>query len=93
MRLIPRKRKTAPQQAVETIVTALKLGAIIGAVKGATQGAGKGASKGVQRAAKRTPAAKRVPIVLAAGAAAAVAAKKLRSNGASPAQPTATTPS
>jgi hypothetical protein len=76
MRVIP-KRKSRTQKTVDTIVTWLKIGAVAGAAKGA----GKGAKTGVRRAAKKTPALRRAPIVLAAGAAAAVAAVKLRSSG------------
>src|SRR3954454_5929500 len=83
MRLIPKRRKSGPAQAVETVFTALKLGAIVGAV----QGAEKGARKGVKRAVKRKPALREAPIVLAAGGAATLAALKLRSNGSEPAQP------
>jgi hypothetical protein len=97
MRLIPRRRKTGPAKAAETLVTALKLGAIVGAVQGATKGAGKGTKKAVKgtaayktskKAVSRTPVLKRAPVVLAAGGAAVVAAKKLRStDGSSPSQP------
>ena len=90
MKLIPRRKKQ-PAKTVDTIVTALKLGAIVGAVRGGTKGAGKGAKKGVKRVAKRTPAVPRVvPIAIATGAG-AVVVKKLRSNG-SAAQPQPTSP-
>ena len=83
MRLIP-QRKSQTQKTVDTIVTWLK----IGAVAGAARGAGKGAKKGVQRATKKTPVLRKAPIVLAAGGAAVVAAKKLRSSdGSTPSQP------
>jgi len=91
MKLI-RRRKKEPAKTVDTIVTALKLGAIIGAVRGGTKGAGKGAKKGVKRVAKRTPAVPRaVPIAIATAGAGAIAVKKLRSNG-SAAQPQPTSP-
>src|SRR3954464_12478744 len=82
MRLITR-RKQHPAKTGEMILTARKLGAIIGAARGATKGAGKGTRKGVKRVAKRAPSIGKAPIVLAAGGAgaAAIAAKKLRSNG------------
>jgi hypothetical protein len=76
MRVIPR-RKSQTQQTVDTIVAWLKLGAVAGAAKGA----GKGAQKGVRRAAKKNPAIKRAPILLAAGGAAVLAAVKIRSGG------------
>ena len=88
MRLIPR-RKSKPQQTVDTIVTWLKLGAVAGAARGA----GKGAKKGVQRATKKTPALKGAPIVLAAaGGATLVAVKKLRSTDGSTPQQTQQAP-
>ena len=74
MRLLP-KRKSQPQKTVDTVVTWLKIGAVAGAAKGA----GKGAKKGVQRATKKTPVLRKAPSVLAAGGAAVVATKKLRS--------------
>jgi hypothetical protein len=86
MRLLPRRNKSEAAKAVDTIVTALKLGAVAGAVKGA----GKGVEKGVKRATKRTPAVRKAPIVLAAGGAAVLAAVKLRSNGSAPAPPSTT---
>ena len=81
MRLITRRKKQ-PAKTVDTVLNALKLGAIVGAVRGATKGAGKGAKKGAKRVAKRTPSVPKKPLVLAAGGAgaAAIAAKKLRSN-------------
>jgi hypothetical protein len=82
MRLIPRRKKTGPAKAADTLMTALKLGAIVGGIQGATKGAGKGAKKAVTK----TPLLRRAPIVLAAGGAAAVAAKKLRSDS-TPTQP------
>jgi hypothetical protein len=102
MRLIPRRTKTGPAKAADTLITALKLGAIVGGIRGATKGAGKGATKAVKgtaayktskKAAKKTPVLRKAPIVLAAGGAAVVAARKLRSNGSSPTgSPTATAP-
>src|SRR3954451_3816676 len=82
MRLITRRKKQ-PAKTVDIIFNALKLGAIVGAVRGATKGAQKGTRKGVKRVAKRAPSVSKKPIVLAAGGAgaAAIAAKKLRSNG------------
>jgi hypothetical protein len=82
MRLIP-QRKSQTQKTVDTIVAWLKLGAVAGAAKGA----GKGAGKGVKRAAKKNPAIKRAPIVLAAGGAAILAVAKLRSGSDSPPTP------
>src|SRR6266576_7109885 len=82
MRLITRRKKQ-PAKMVDTVLNALKLGALIGAVRGATKGAGKGTRKGAKRVAKRAPSVPKKPIVLAAGGAgaAALVAKKLRSNG------------
>jgi len=91
MKLIPR-RKSRPTLAVEMITEALKLGAAWKAAEGAGKGARK-AAKGTaayktgKAAAERTPGVRRVPVVLAAVGAGAVAFRKLRRReGAEPPQ-------
>ena len=85
MKLIPR-RKPRRSQAVELITEALKLGAAWQTAKTAGKGARK-AAKGTaaynagKTAAKRTPGVRRVPVVLAAVGAGALAFRKVRSGG------------
>ena len=85
MKLIPH-RKRRRSQAVELITEALRLGTAWQAAKGAGKGARKAAKgttayKAGKAAAKRTPGVRRVPVVLAALGAGALAFRKLRSGG------------
>ena len=81
MKLIPR-RKSRRSQAAELVTEALKLGAAWQAAKGARKAAkGTAAYKAGKAAAKRTPGVRRVPVVLAAVGAGALAFRKLRSGG------------
>ena len=94
MKLIPR-RKSRRSQAAELVTEALKLGAAWQAAKGAREAAkGTAAYKAGKAAAKRTPGVRRVPVVLAAAGAGAVAFRKLRSSGKAeaPHQPAPVTP-
>ena len=98
MKLIPH-RKRRRSQAVELITEALRLGTAWQAAKGAGKGARKAAKgttayKAGKAAAKRTPVVRRLPVVLAAAGAGAVAFRKLRSSGKAeaPQQPAPVTP-
>ena len=83
MKLINR-RKSRPQQALD-----LAKGTAKTATKAVKATAAYKAAKGL---AKRTPGARRVPIVLAAGGATVVAVKKARSGGTSQPQQTTSPP-
>ena len=73
-----RRRKSRKSQVIDLLETYLKLQAAKKTAKGAKKAA-KGTA--VYQVAKRTPLARRVPIIVGAGVAAAVVAVKLRSSG------------
>lgn len=73
-----RRQKSRKSQVVDLLETYLKLQAAKKATKGARKAA-KGTA--VYKVAKKTPVVKRIPIIVGAGIAAAVAVAKLRSSG------------
>ena len=73
-----RRRKNKKSQVVDLLETYLKLQAAKKATKGARKAA-KGTA--AYQVAKRTPAARRIPIIAGAAVAAVVVAVKLRSSG------------
>lgn len=77
-----RRRKSRTAQAVELLGTYLKLEAAGKAAKGARKAA-KGTA--AYKAAKRTPAVRRVPLILAGAGAAIFVAMKVRGGGDQPA--------
>jgi hypothetical protein len=77
-----RRKKSKTQQASDLLTNYLKLKAAGKAAKGAKRAA-KGTA--VYQVSKRTPIARRIPIVLGAGIAALVATKVVRSRGGNPA--------